>query len=299
MTDPSQLSLVDRYRKAALIFVHIPKAAGTTLNRILEQQYKPTRIFAIKVLTFQQDLQRLKSLPESDRQKIKVLRGHFHHGMHTLLPTDSVYMTVVRDPVDRLISHYYYVSSLPNHYLHDQIKTQHMSLKDYACSNLTLEVDNHQTRMLAGGDEVQDPIGQASTQMLERAKQNLREQFAVVGIAERFDETLILLKELFDWSLPLYYKRNVTRGRPKKERISEADRHAIETRNALDMELYRYANALLDEQIQTYVRFFRIKLFLFRLLNRGYNIAHQMSQAWPKPAQKWVDSLGRRRIRLG
>ena len=49
--------------------------------------------------------------------------------------------------------------------------------------------------------------------MLERAKRNLDEHFSWLGMTERFDESLILLRRTFGWRDVRYVSRNVSRSR--------------------------------------------------------------------------------------
>lgn len=270
-------------RNCAIIFVHIPKAAGTTLNKILARQYGLNRVFALKAGMKGRSLQDFEQMPAVQRQKLKVVRGHFNFGLHPLLPQPSTYITLLRDPVDRALSHYYYVLKFPTHYLHAQIAGQQMSLKDYVSSDLSVELDNHQTRMVAGGEAASAPVGHCSAQVLDVAKQHLQEQFAVVGTVERFDETLILLKEVFGWATPFYAKANVTQNRPKRRSLSTEELELITSRNQIDLELYDYANHRLDQLIQQHVKFFQLKLFKFRVLNRLYNYLYVLEKTLPQP----------------
>src|SRR5262249_44721920 len=81
-------------------------------------------------------------------------------------------------------------------------------------------------------------------------KDNLRRSFAVVGVTERFDETLIVLKRAFGWTKDLlYYPKNTNPDRPPIDSIPQATRDAILGWNELDRELYRFANSMLDELI--------------------------------------------------
>ncbi len=259
-------------RNRAIIFVHIPKAAGTTLNKILARQYGQNRIFALKEPVKGRSLQDLREIPDAQRRKLKVVRGHFNFGLHDLLPQPSTYITLLRNPVDRALSHYYYILKSPKHYLHSQVAGRQMSLKDYVSS----ELDNHQARMIAGGDAASAPIDKCSTQTLEVAKQHLQEQFAVVGTVERFDETLVLLKEVFGWATPFYAKANVTQNRPKRRSLSAEELEVITSRNQIDLELYDYANQQLDYLIQKHVKRFRLKLLKFRVLNLLYNYLYAL-----------------------
>ena len=80
-----------RYRSAlmdhrALIFLHIPKTAGTTLNRIIEWQYSPFEIFTMDPYRIRATPERLKRLPEGRRRRLRVVRGHMFYGVHECLP---------------------------------------------------------------------------------------------------------------------------------------------------------------------------------------------------------------------
>lgn len=232
-----------------VIFLHIPKAAGSTLNTIIERQYRSNTIFTIKDLRI--SINKLKKLPESKKEKFKVLRGHMGFGLDTFLPQPSTYVTLLRDPVERIISHYYFVLRSPKHYLYKTVRTSGMSLKDYASVGVSLELDNGQMRLIAGnrGEENQGiGFGHCTIEMLERAKRNLRDRFAVVGLAEEFDKTLTLLKQAFRWDNTFYTKQNVTESRPSKRDISTEVLQTIQKHNEFDVELYEYAKNLFQEQ---------------------------------------------------
>ena len=137
-------------------------------------------------------------MSEAQRNSIRMLRGYVFFGIHESLHRPATYVTIIRDPIDRIISHYYYVRHTSNHRFHSTVTSQSMSLKDYVSSGLAKELDNGQVRLLAGrkADEC-FAIGQCSKDLLEMAKKNLQEHFIVVGLTERFDETLILWKRSF------------------------------------------------------------------------------------------------------
>ena len=49
--------------RRALVFLHIPKTAGTTLNRIIEWQYNPLLIFTMDPYRIRATAERLAALP--------------------------------------------------------------------------------------------------------------------------------------------------------------------------------------------------------------------------------------------
>ena len=76
---------------------------------------------------------------------------------------------------------------------------------------------------------------------LKEAKQKIDNRFAAVGITERFDESLLLMKRLFGWRQVYYQKRNVTKKRPRKEKIDQSTLQTIKSHNHYDIRLYNYA----------------------------------------------------------
>jgi hypothetical protein len=104
---------------------------------------------------------------------------------------------------------------------------------------------------------------------LEKAKQNLRNHFAVVGITEDFDRMLMLLKKKFDWRNILYVKKRVTQNRPKPKQIDPETRRIIEAYNEIDLNLYQYAKQLLEEQISVQDSSFFEELKQFQKLNNS------------------------------
>jgi len=283
----------------AVIFLHIPKAAGSTLNSVIERQFEAAATFKIDGFRIRESIDEFKKMPGAKRETIKLLHGHMFFGLHQFLPRPSTYITMLRDPVDRVISHYYHVLRHSNHYLHEEVKSRDMSLKDYVSSGISVELDNGQTRDISGEGIYQIPFpnigigyGQCSTEMLERAKKHLREHFAVVGFLERFDETLILLKRTFGWGNPCYVKSNVGENRPYKRDISKDTLKVIEKYNELDIELYKYAGEVFEGLInkQLLSSSFERELKEFKLLNKYCGKIYIFSQRVKRKLKKLAKS---------
>mgnify|MGYP001031531163 CR=1 FL=1 len=266
-------------KKQVVIFIHIPKTGGTTLQRILEKQYKTNNIFKIKAEYFHESIEEFKNILESKRREIRLLEGHMFFGLHEFVPMPCSYITLLRNPIDRIVSHYYYVIQHPNHYLHQDVVSHKMSLKDYVCSGISTELDNGQTRLLSG---IEDPIdfGQCSFEILEKAKNNLKYHFAVVGLLERFNESLVLMKKKFNWKIPLYIHANQTRNRPQSNTFSQDTLKAITKYNQLDIELYEYAEQLFDELIFKQNQTFYYELTKLTLSTLLYQKARKIYAYW-------------------
>ncbi len=174
----------------------------------------------------------------------------------------------MRDPVERVISHYYYVLSKSCNQLHQQVTSQNISLKNFVSSGICLHTDNGQARLLSTLGAITD-YGKGSAEMLESAKKNIQEHFAVVRLTEKFDATLILMQAKLNWKIPVYFKQNTTKNRPAKKDISRDTLKLIENYNELDIELYKYVQNIFEEQLNQHP-FFKRELKNLRLINRVY-----------------------------
>jgi hypothetical protein len=263
----------------SLIFLHIPKTAGITLYRIIEKQYPPSAIFNIGTPRSRRaSAEDLAKIPEARRNKIRCLQGHMIFGLHSYLLQPCTYITFLRDPVDRIISHYYYVLNNAQHYLHEQVTSRRMSLSDYVSSGITPELTDGQTRLLAGNAENLD------RDMLQSAQRNLREHFAVVGLTERFDESLVLMKRRLGWRNVFYTKENVTRGRAPKSAIPQSIISQIEQSNEKDIQLYTFARRLFEEALQAEGPSFQSEVENFRSKNKVYG---KFDWANPRHLHSW------------
>jgi hypothetical protein len=224
-----------------LIFIHIPKTAGSTLNKIIKSQFPNKSIFKVDGFKEGKSIEELKKLDKKERNKIRCVMGHMSFGVHKYLPRPSNYITVLRNPVDRLISLYYFILRQTEHPLHESIVSNNLSLEDFVNSDLTsLGIHNVQTRMLAG-NKVE------TSSQLNLAKKNLQKSFTAVGLTEKFDRSLELFSEKLGWQVDEYRSMNVTQNRPQRADISQQIIQLIEEKNSFDMELYEFADRLLVE----------------------------------------------------
>ena len=166
-----------------IIFVHLPKTGGSTFKNVLIRQYDADEIFFIKGAEVPQSIRAFEDLPKANRIKFKFIMGHISVGFHNYLPQPCEYITLLRDPVERAISDYYYVLSNPLHHCYSAVVSKNMSLEDYVRSGISKETDNLQTRLLSGDDELiqivnsdgENDAKPCSREMLEKAKKNLKD----------------------------------------------------------------------------------------------------------------------------
>ena len=229
----------------ALIFLHVPKSAGTTLNRLIEREYPLFEIYSIDPVFFRWSWTHLQRVPEKRLKRTRVFKGHMLFGLHEILPQPATYITVLRDPIDRVVSAFYFMSNYKLHPLYWKFRRENWSLEDFVRRSPR---DNVQCKIVAGA-EYEEPC---TAEICERAKENLVRYFSVVGLSERFEESLALMKLRFGWKLQRYSSFNVTRTRPRKADIPQSTLDLIEEKNCFDISLYNCAANIFQTTINTH-----------------------------------------------
>jgi hypothetical protein len=270
--DPASMKPTDRERSAngeirtddtCLVFLHIPKTAGQTLSTFLIRNYPREQIVHLDILGFPSVLnprpfdEYMERVPLEKRSTARVIWGHLPYGVHRHIPRSCDYITVLREPTDRVISGYKYIRKESRHVLHDRVVNGDIGLEEYIESGMDkVFAENLQTLQLSGRQ-----FGTLDDEALREAKRNM-EQFLLVGLTERFEETLALLRRTLRLRVPVYVSRNVST--PLK--VSESATKLIRERNALDMELYEFARDLFVERVASQGRFFAFQVTAFRAL---------------------------------
>lgn len=240
-----------------LAFVHIEKAAGTTLNHILRVNFamrycdvKPLSS-ASKGIFRAEDMRKVMAINPA----VKCISGHSIKPFVDLcevIPRIR-YITLLRQPVYRYISQYqYWIETLDKKLSFDQF----MNLKS---------TFNFQTRKIAG------------TEDLCLAKDILAKRFFLVGIVEEFDQFLMLLKRKLEpfnfragYQLQNIGDKESTIRREITQNIDEYRDKIMEV-NQLDTELYRYVREeLIPREKEQYGRGFENDLTAFRNSRKNY-----------------------------
>jgi hypothetical protein len=264
-----------------VLFLHIPKTAGTTLAAILEQYFDHDKIGPF---LFTQDLPNI--IEEYDFDRYHYFRGHIPYGiMKLLLRAEPACLTILRDPVER------YISAFAQLQRNKRQKTVHNSLNLAKQSGSIDKINlpelfngtsrrlsvfkaylrNQQTRMLAIRNKFNDIAGMQADisnydsilpflleqeldvkpeQLLTEAKKRLS-NMAFFGLTERFQDSMFLMA--FTFGLPAlvdYQTLNVAPSRPHQRDLPPETIQQIRAENQLDLQLYAYARQLFQERYE-------------------------------------------------
>jgi len=253
-----------------LVFFHIPKAGGSTLHKIIDHQDYPGLSWSGHGTILRE---RLLQAPQAEREQVRVLKGHMSFGIHEFLPFGATYLTMLREPVERTVSFYYYVQTDRAHTHHQTIVEGNLSLRDCIEQRISQHgFFNGQTHMLAGWEIDRTEFEARGPEMLDRARRHLQDHFVVAGTMERFDETLMLLRRRLSWGMPFYRRENVSRTRPRTPLAPETA-SLIREGNPLDVALYQHVSQGFAAEISSLPAAFGADLARFRRLNAFYQQA--------------------------
>ena len=256
MRDPYNTHGNMRLEDRCVVFLHIPKTAGRTLSSSLVRNFPPRDTIHLDILDSKLD-DEMERIPLESRSRARLLWGHVPYGVHTHMPRSCEYVTVLREPVARVVSVYKYILRTPRHVLHDRVVSRGVGLEEYIESGMDEgQTENSQTRQLSGRQ-----FGVVDEEALAEAKRNLQ-GFLVVGLTERFEESFALLRRALRLRIPFY----VTRNESPPFRASDSALKLVRERTELDRELYAFARDLFLDQVSNQGTSFRLEVSAFRAL---------------------------------
>ncbi|CAB4002078.1 heparan sulfate 2-O-sulfotransferase hst-2-like, partial [Paramuricea clavata] len=242
-----------------VFYNRIFKAASSTMSELLKTS--SSRLGNLYTRDFTEEwenenlshpvLTRIQSKIAKCKTKNKKLMAIAH--LYFREDIESTYINLLREPVARFISHYYYCRSP----IRWPIKLK--KLKELGHFNVTIEeclenqyegcAWNHMTRFFCGPRAL---CKTGNDEALAHAKYHMLHYYASVGVMEYLNEFVkVLHKRLPEFVLPApeagMRKRFVTTG-VKKKPINESTLQRIKQVNQADIELYEFAKDLFFKQ---------------------------------------------------
>lgn len=189
-----------------LIFVHIPKTAGTSFKNLLSKVYSPSETIVIDSSEWYKDtvyssIISRECLPGAQQirpsSNIRYIVGHFNADRFIDLYPNATYITWVRDPIQRLISNY-------NYYLRSGVYYGEMKTEKRKYDIIDIETyTTHKHNLNIMCQQINIPLS----------------KFKFIGIVERYEEEIIRFKELT--GINLVDDSNYANINPDKKHVKE------------------------------------------------------------------------------
>ncbi len=229
-------------RSPTLIFLHIPKCAGTSFRSLVEAEYRSRELLYSYngELDFSQPNEEFLREFRRRRDDIRIVFGHLSFGVHEILGIAPHYATIVRDPIDRVISQYRHIMRDPSSPWHSVAKRV-TSIQEFVAGRFTEMTNNHMVRILAGPPVASGFVG-ADPEMLDRAKSNIMRHFVIVGLRETMPGVVNEFSRRFSWRNFATPSHNVAPPSSPIE-LDEGTGRLIVDHNRLDIALYEWIKA--------------------------------------------------------
>lgn len=223
-------------RSWRVLFNHMPKCAGTSVNRYLFAQYPHRLIFHLDTGNAHRSIAEFSARSEAERFEYRLISGHYAHSLIPLVHPDTLCFTIFREPVDRLVSLYYFIQQEKEHYLHQQVAATGMSLEEFAGCGLSPELSNWYTGHLTGRSTAE--VAAAPQESLDLALQALA-RYAVIGTFDAIPDAMLQLQSAANFRRRYRDEQvNRTRSRRGVAEVPESALLQIRDHNAVDLELY-------------------------------------------------------------
>jgi len=214
-----------------IISVHLPKTAGKSFQAALETRFGDSLLedygsFPINTPRYERQRAALEaslSSAEADLAGVECIHGHFLPVKYLLLATrrDLTFVTWVRDPIQRLLSHYHYWRKTDQPGTAPPLRRK-MLEEDWSVKRFCL------------GDEMRNTYAQFLWAFPI-------ENFDFIGVTEYYEEDLAYFAERF-LGVPVEPQRvNVGAAQGKEYELDAELRRQIEAFHERDIELYQRA----------------------------------------------------------
>lgn len=199
-----------------ILHSHIPKTAGTSLLRGFQEIIRPDQFMhwnPSNPYNLERSIEELKAILAKNSY-LKIITGHFTYGVHNALKGKPYkYVTILRDPVERVFSHYKH--ALQNN-LHTMSEEQGQAFIDLEIQEIirlpgiSYFYNNLQSRFISGLTEA-DFDGRSDTEVLEVCKKNIFNDYCYIGSQSSMSAVIQDLADLLNLT-GLSERRENSRG---------------------------------------------------------------------------------------
>ncbi len=227
-----------------IFFLHVPKTGGTSVVQSLKEACPTPQVIVVPERNPQGDY-----LSMADKfawaidnrlalREAHFICGHYLYGLHECIGAAPYYVTVFREPLDRMASQFRHVQASRSKNLPQHLQVHDMDFDAFTRYDWPRDATRYHcapnvyTYLLSGGKEPNEAS-------LSRALEHLTQHFRWIGQLCRLDNFIHALGMAAQLQLQAV-KKGVNEEVPPFE-IAPATREEFHRRNELDYQLYQVA----------------------------------------------------------
>ena len=238
-------------KQPVLVFIHLPKTGGSTLDALLFRQFPREKVFHISDTPH---CETFLAMGDEERDRFDCIIGHVPACIHNFISRPCRYIVLLREPLERAISDYYSILTNSAHRRHEEYTRKKVTLEQYLRTrvfprgilNLLLYPNVELFRHIPSIEKLRGYESCSMNEIMEQSKRKLREDFFQAGITDRFEDFVLLLARKLGWRLPYYHIKNQNRSRPRTDTLNIAPGLLADFYQSYSAEyqLYEYARSL-------------------------------------------------------
>jgi len=237
--------------KFKFIFVHIPKTGGKSFRYILMNQFEKCNGFK---LSNPERIEWISQQTPEDLLRFDLIHGHFPYYFLPPMPKRFKFFTILRDPIERIISQYnYWMNSKRKFDLSIQhiVREKKMTFEEYVNSDL----EEVKYWLFAYMTHLSDPTCYKGNDVevverrIEQAVRALATDFDFVGITEKYDEGLEYLSKRYPGFKKEYKPQNVTPQWEKTAEVTDELRSWLKDYLKPEYLIYNMAKKIFESRI--------------------------------------------------
>jgi len=171
--------------------------------------------------------------------------AHLPYGLHSFFNKPHAYFTMLRDPLERAVSQYFYICRTPTNERYSAIKKTGFSFLSYVENNEFGRPDNMQTRYVTGEYTKRE----MTLDDLKNAQYMLLNDYTAFGITERFNDSIRLFTKYFNWRKLPFESKNRTANRPAIDSLHHKAVQLLKEKNYFDLKLHEFAQRAFSKRI--------------------------------------------------
>ena len=236
-----------------VVFLHLQKTAGTSIINVARQFYGNDNVISHgnyylddNGLLITADKFAQPEYMESRFGNISFISGHFGYDFAKQFMVNRYSFTFLRDPIERLLSFYYFCKTRnPEQFVTYEL-AQHLPLDEFLKLGFThpvikAHIWNHQVSLLADGWGASSNLTLKDDELLELAMRHLNE-FSYVGFTETFEKDQKNILKDIGITIPVgNHKCNTNPERPLFEGLPQSSKNLLLELTKLDRVLYEKA----------------------------------------------------------